>query len=150
DFILILKERLSDINKNLQMIALNITAKLATAMKIKKATLCGSVIRTLDALVNTYQNGKVRKVAQVYLEAIIKNAKYDHVVARCDDLKGLRSRLAAPLDKDKDDKINDDVSVKLSSGLLSANLTFNKPTALLASLLSITNPNALSIQFLKK
>ncbi|CAG8549433.1 3362_t:CDS:10, partial [Funneliformis caledonium] len=71
DFIPILKARLSDSNKNLQMMALDITAKLATAMgkpfdrhvKIlvapvtavltdKKATVRGSAIGTLDALAN--------------------------------------------------------------------------------------------------
>ncbi|CAI2189255.1 12155_t:CDS:10, partial [Funneliformis geosporum] len=71
DFIPILKARLSDSNKNLQMKALDLTAKLATAMgkpfdkhvKIivapvtailtdKKATVRGSAIGTLDALAN--------------------------------------------------------------------------------------------------
>ncbi|CAG8566357.1 15598_t:CDS:10, partial [Funneliformis caledonium] len=71
DFIPILKERLSDSNKNLQMMALDITAKLATAMgksfdrhiiilvapiiavlTDKKATVRGSAIGTLDALAN--------------------------------------------------------------------------------------------------
>ncbi|CAI2179034.1 13105_t:CDS:10 [Funneliformis geosporum] len=119
DFIPILKARLSDSNKNLQMMALDITAKLATAMgkpfdrhvKIlvapvtavltdKKATVRGGAIGTLDALANACGLDPL-------IGSFSTSLATDNPLLRKDLLSWLSERLKEAVESDKKNALPD-------------------------------------------